>query len=173
MLNPVNRSRELDGALRYALEPYVVAGDVYADATHAGRGGWSWYTGSAGWMYRTGLERILGIRRHGDSLEIDPCIPAGWPEFTLDLRLGAARYEIGVRNPSHVCRGVAGIEVDGSAVRGTSIPFVDDGRPHRVIVTLGAGADGGAPDPPPSRAASRASLRDASRAGMEARDTRL
>ena len=80
MLNPVNHTRTAEEAARYRLEPYVVAGDVYTRAPHAGRGGWSWYTGSAGWMYRAGLESILGLRRRGSTFVIDPCIPSSWPQ---------------------------------------------------------------------------------------------
>ena len=82
MLNPANHTRTPADVERYKGEPYVTAGDVYAHPAHSGRGGWTWYTGSAGWMYRAGLECILGLKRHGDTFEVDPCIPAAWPEFS-------------------------------------------------------------------------------------------
>ena len=94
-----------------------MAGDVYAHPAHVGRGGWTWYTGSAGWMYRAGLESILGLRRHGSSFAIDPCIPASWPRLLDRLALGRTRYEITVSNPEHRCRGVARAALDGVAVR--------------------------------------------------------
>ena len=94
MLNPANHTRTPAGVQRYAVEPYVVAGDVYAHPAHAGRGGWTWYTGSAGWMYRAGLESILGLRRHGATFEVDPCIPSSWPEYSVAWRFGATRYDI-------------------------------------------------------------------------------
>lgn len=116
-----------------------MAADVYSIAPHAGRGGWTWYTGAAGWMYRAGVEALLGIRRRGAELSIDPCVPKAWPGFSAVLRHGAARYEIAVNNPRGVNRGVVRIEVDGVALEAgrASVPLVDDGARHSVIVTLG------------------------------------
>ena len=108
MLNPVNRTRTGPDVARYRGEPYVVAGDVCARPEHAGRAGWTWYTGSAGWMYRAGLESILGLRRHGETFEVDPCIPASWPEYAITWRFGRTRYEITVTNPERRCRASAG-----------------------------------------------------------------
>ena len=99
MLNPVNHGRTAADVARYKTEPYVMAGDVYARPPHAGRGGWSWYTGSAGWMYRAGIESILGLRRRGETFVIDPCIPSSWPEYRIAWRFLDSRYEITVSNP--------------------------------------------------------------------------
>jgi cyclic beta-1,2-glucan glucanotransferase len=140
MLNPVNHARTPEDAARYRLEPYVVAGDVYGRAPHAGRGGWSWYTGSAGWMYRAGLESILGLRRRGSSFLIDPCIPASWPQYSIDWRNGDTRYAITVSNPDRLCRGVSAAELDGVTVDPRAIPLVDDGGSHMVRVVLGHGS---------------------------------
>ena len=107
MLNPVNHTRTAADVERYKTEPYVIAGDVYAHPAHAGRGGWTWYTGAAGWMYRAGLESILGLRRRGSTFEIDPCIPSSWPEYAIVWRFGRTRYEIAVSNPERRCRGIA------------------------------------------------------------------
>ncbi|HET7249778.1 MAG TPA: glucoamylase family protein, partial [Gemmatimonadales bacterium] len=107
LLNPINHTRSAGDVERYKTEPYVMAGDVYAHAPLAGRGGWTWYTGSAGWMYRAGLESILGLKRHGASFELDPCIPAAWPEYSITWRYGSTGYEIFVANPDHRCRGIA------------------------------------------------------------------
>ncbi len=137
MLNPVNHTRSARDVERYRLEPYVVAGDVSALPGQAGRGGWSWYTGAAGWMYRAGLESILGLRRRGSSFEIDPCIPSSWPQYRIVWRLGRTRYEITVRNPQGRCRGVSEAELDGRAVDARAIPLVDDGVVHQVLVSLG------------------------------------
>jgi cyclic beta-1,2-glucan synthetase len=137
MLNPVNHARTRADAERYKVEPYVVAADVSAHVEHLGRGGWTWYTGSAGWMYRTGLEEILGLKARGDHCEIDPCIPAAWPGFSLLWRLGRSRYEFEVLNPERRCRGVAHAERDGERVDPRRIPLVDDGDTHRVRVVLG------------------------------------
>ena len=137
MLNPVNHTRTPEEAARYRLEPYVVAGDVYTRAPHAGRGGWSWYTGSAGWMYRAGLESILGLRRRGSTFVIDPCIPSSWPQYSIEWRYQASRYEIIVSNPDRVCRGVASAQLNGIAVDPRAIPLVDDGGSHVIRVVLG------------------------------------
>jgi cyclic beta-1,2-glucan synthetase len=137
LLNPINHTRSAADVERYKTEPYVMAGDVYAHPAHAGRGGWSWYTGSAGWMYRAGLESILGLKRHGTSFELDPCIPAAWPEYSISWRHGRTGYEITVANPDHRCRGVALAELDGEVVDPAAIPLVDDGATHRVRVVLG------------------------------------
>jgi cyclic beta-1,2-glucan synthetase len=137
MLNPVNHTRSGPDVARYRGEPYVVAGDVSAHPEHAGRAGWTWYTGSAGWMYRAGLESILGLRRRGETFEMDPCIPAAWPEYAISWRFGRTRYEISVANPERRCRGIASAELDGVAVDPGAIPLVDDGRTHDVRLVLG------------------------------------
>jgi len=141
MINPVNHARTNEGVERYKAEPYVVAGDVYAHPQHAGRGGWSWYTGSAGWLYRVGLESILGLQRRGKSASVDPCIPAAWPGFELRWRVGSSVYEIAVENPQGKCRGVGRVELDGKRVDARAVPLADDGATHRLRVVLG---DGGA-----------------------------
>jgi cyclic beta-1,2-glucan synthetase len=139
ILNPINHARSRSEAHRYRVEPYVVAADVYAAQGHVGRGGWTWYTGSAGWMQRAGVESILGLRRRGDRLEIDPCIPRSWPGFEAHLRLGSARYEITVTNPNHVSRGIASAVFDGKPLEGRPLtaPFRSDGDVHHLDVVLG------------------------------------
>ena len=139
LLNPISRSGTPAGADRYKVEPYVISADVYAAEAHVGRGGWTWYTGAAGWMYRAGLEWILGIRRQGAMLILDPCIPRTWPGFEIAFRHGAARYEISVENPKGLSRGVSAADLDGKALSGTpvQIPLVDDGMVHRVRAVLG------------------------------------
>jgi cyclic beta-1,2-glucan synthetase len=146
MLNPVNHARTRADVERYKTEPYVVAADVYSHAAHTGRGGWTWYTGSASWMYRAGVESILGLRRHGDTLEIDPCIPTGWPHYSLTWRFGKSVYHVVVENPEGRCRGIAQAQLDGARVDASRIPLVDDGREYHVTVILGAvsGADSSA-----------------------------
>ncbi|HET7295284.1 MAG TPA: carbohydrate-binding protein, partial [Vicinamibacteria bacterium] len=138
MLNPINHTRSAAAVERYKAEPYAVAGDVYAHPAHAGRAGWTWYTGSAGWMYRAGLESILGLRRHGSSFEVEPCIPSSWPGYSIAWRFGQARYEITVENPERRCRGVAEAELDGAPVDPRAIPLVDDGGSHQVRLVLGS-----------------------------------
>ncbi len=137
LLNPVNHTRTPAAIERYKVEPYVVAGDVYTNPSHAGRGGWTWYTGSAAWMYRAGLEAILGVRRRGDTFALEPCIPATWPRFSVILRLGATRYEITVENPERKSRGVVHVELDGLQIDSAAIPFTDDGGSHLVRAVIG------------------------------------
>jgi cyclic beta-1,2-glucan synthetase len=137
MLNPANHTRTAADVERYKGEPYVVAGDVYAHPAHAGRGGWTWYTGSAGWMYRAGLESILGLRRKGATFEIDPCIPTSWPEYSIVWRFGRTRYDIRVSNPERRCRGIGEAELDGAPVDPLAIPLVDDGQTHWLRLVLG------------------------------------
>ena len=137
MLNPANHTRTPADVERYKGEPYVTAGDVYAHPAHSGRGGWTWYTGSAGWMYRAGLESILGLKRHGATFELDPCIPAAWPEYSLTWRFGSTRYEVTVSNPQHHCRGIASATHDGVACDAAAIPLVDDGAIHMIKVVIG------------------------------------
>jgi cyclic beta-1,2-glucan synthetase len=140
MLNPIRHTSTAEGIARYRVEPYALAGDVYAEAPHVGRGGWTWYTGAAGWFYRVVLETMLGILRHGDSLTISPCVPRSWSKFELSYRHGSATYHIRVENPDGVENGVAGVVLDGRAMTSNSIPFTDDGKSHEVIVKMGAGS---------------------------------
>ena len=138
MLNPINRSNSRASIQRYKVEPYVVAGDVYGEVPHVGRGGWTWYTGSAGWLYRAGLEWILGFRVRGMSLSIDPCIPRNWPRYSVKFRYHSSVYSIQVENPSSVTRGVALTEMDGKILPGSAnISLVDDGANHIIRIVLG------------------------------------
>ena len=140
MLNPINHADSPNGVHRYKVEPYVACADVYSMPPHVGRGGWTWYTGSAGWMYRVALEWLLGFRVQGSNLALDPCIPRGWPSFELVFRYRSARYEITVENPLGVCRGILATKLDGEMLTGNKrllIPLVDDGATHRVQVVLG------------------------------------
>ena len=139
MLNPINHSSTSDAAQRYKVEPYVACADLYSTSPHVGRGGWTWYTGSAGWMYRAGLEWILGFRLQGAALFLDPCIPRTWPGFGITFRYRSARYDIQVENPRGVCRGIVHAELDGEALSGNQarIALVDDGASHRVRIILG------------------------------------
>jgi cyclic beta-1,2-glucan synthetase len=139
ILNPINRASTRAGVHRYKVEPYVMAADVYAEDPHVGRGGWTWYTGSAAWMYRAGIEWLLGFRLRGAVLHLDPCIPRAWRGFEITFRYHASRYTISVENPRGVTRGIAAMEVDGIPLpRGSaSLPLTDDGGSRRVRVLLG------------------------------------
>jgi cyclic beta-1,2-glucan synthetase len=138
LLSPIRHAVRMGDAGRYKVEPYVVAADIYSEAPHAGRGGWTWYTGAAGWLYRAGIESILGFRKRGAELRIDPCIPRAWKGYQIVYRHGSARYRITVENPRSVCRGVVDLRLDASVLPPeASIPLVDDGRTHEVRVILG------------------------------------
>src|SRR5204862_6805662 len=102
MINPLPHSVTAEDVSRYKVEPYVVAPDVDTATGHLGRGGWTWYTGSASWMYRVGLEAILGFRKSGRELTIRPCTPAAWPRYTISFRYGRREYDIVVHDPGAV-----------------------------------------------------------------------
>jgi cyclic beta-1,2-glucan synthetase len=138
MLNPIRRTASRTGVYTYKVEPYVLAADIYSESPHARRGGWTWYTGAAGWFYRAGIETILGLQLRGDSLLFDPCIPRDWQSYSLSYQHGTSRYEISIENPDGVNRGVVGIELDGQPqLSGNSLRLQDDGQVHQVRVSLG------------------------------------
>jgi cyclic beta-1,2-glucan synthetase len=138
LLSPIHHASRRADVHRYKVEPYAVPADVYSEPPHVGRGGWTWYTGAAGWLYRAGLEWILGFRKRGSALCIDPCIPRGWKGFEVTYRHGDTVYQITVANPKGVCRGVSRVSLDGTALPGDGlVPLSDDGREHRVEVVLG------------------------------------
>jgi cyclic beta-1,2-glucan synthetase len=139
LLNPINHTRTRSGVHRYKVEPYVVAADIYASASHIGRGGWTWYTGSAGWMQRAGVESILGLKIRAGFLHLDPCIPKSWETFEMKVQRQSTRYDITVDNPAGVNRGVCFAEMDGIAIaeRPLRLRIIDDGAVHCVRVRLG------------------------------------
>lgn len=138
LLNPINHARTRADVHRYKVEPYVVAADVYAVAPHVGRGGWTWYTGSAGWMQRVGVESILGLRVQGAFLFLDPCIPKAWPGFAMTFRYGSVCYEIEVENPDGHGQGIKTAELDGVVIdeRPLRVRLSDDGTTHRLRLKL-------------------------------------
>jgi len=142
MINPVNHARTAEGSATYKVEPYVVAADVHARAPHAGRGGWTWYTGSAGWMYRLIVESLLGLRLDVDRLHFAPCMPAAWTEFTLQYRYRETMYHIVVRQRAVGTgpMGTAGVTVDGVAQQDAFVRLVDDHADHHVEVRVEAAA---------------------------------
>jgi cellobiose phosphorylase len=132
MINPVNHGRTSEEIATYKVEPYVVAADVYAVSPHVGRGGWTWYTGSAGWMYRLILESLLGLKREGDKLRIAPCLPGDWEACKVHYRYRETVYHITVLQPGD--GGVASMTVDGVEQPDTAISLVDDHQEHSVEV---------------------------------------
>ena len=114
-----------------------MAADVYAHPMHLGRGGWTWYTGSAGWMYRAAIEALLGLRRHGTTFSVAPTIPAMWPKFSIQWKMGRTSYHISVVNPDHRCSDVRSAELDGRPIDPNAIPLLDDGESHQVLIEMG------------------------------------
>jgi cellobiose phosphorylase len=137
LINPLNHGRSAGQVEVYKVEPYVVAADVYSVAPHTGRGGWSWYTGSAGWMYRLVVESLLGLTLQVDDdgarLLIRPCLPAEWTGYRVDYRFGETTYGIDIASAGDAAPSVT---VDGDQHRGGGIALVDDGRAHEVRVVL-------------------------------------
>lgn len=141
LINPLTPSEDQQArAETYKVEPYVICADVYSSPQHIGRGGWTWYTGSAAWMYRAGLEYILGFKKLGDFLEFDPSIPAAWKEYSIDYRFSDnVTYKIVVQNPHGVNRGVESVTLDQHTVSSNRVPLQQSDTPivHDVLVTMG------------------------------------
>jgi cyclic beta-1,2-glucan synthetase len=138
MINPFTHAVTQDDIERYKVEPYVVAADVYTAQGHLGRGGWTWYTGSASWLYRVGLETILGFAKRGDTLTFEPCIPTSWREFALEYRHGRSVYAITVKSDGSGSGDPVRVVVDGVEQPDRTIVLNDDGERHEVLVELGA-----------------------------------
>ena len=137
LINPIYHATTARAVQHYKVEPYVVAADVYGAAPHTGRGGWTWYTGSAGWLYRVAVESILGFQLRGDTLHFAPCIPPRWPKFEMRYRHRSSTYRILVDNSAGTGRGVRSIELDGRRLPNDSLPLRDDAKAHDVVVNLG------------------------------------
>ena len=140
MLNPLTHADTPAGIARYKVEPYVVPADVYTAPGALGRGGWTWYTGSASLMYRVGLEAILGFTKRGATLRIDPCVPAEWPELSIEYRYGSSLYVIVVHEPGAARENGMEVTLDGNALGTDVMPLMDDGQRHEVVVRPRVGA---------------------------------
>jgi cyclic beta-1,2-glucan synthetase len=134
MLGDADKAVEL-----YSILNTINHARTHAEPPHVGRGGWTWYTGSAAWLYRAGLEWLLGCRVRGESLLLDPCVPRGWPGFEISFRYRSAHYEITVKNTAGVNRGITSLQLDGLALgpQPALVPLVDDGASHRVRAVIG------------------------------------
>jgi cyclic beta-1,2-glucan synthetase len=151
LINPIEHARDPETVWRYGVEPYVIAADVYRLPGRVGQGGWSWYTGSAAWMYRAWVEEVLGLKIRGDHMQIDPVIPGWWEGFGLRYRHGESIYDIQVENPEGYERGVSWLEMDGQHLPDGVIQLELGLVKHRVLVRMGKPAD----SPPRSGAAGR------------------
>jgi cyclic beta-1,2-glucan synthetase len=138
LINPIHHGDTSEKVARYMAEPYVIAADVYSAPAHLGHAGWTWYTGSASWMLRVAVEKILGLQREGNKLSIKPCIPKTWGEYEIKYRFGKSVYHIRVENPKGVSGGVAELSLDGNSVAEMTISLSDDKKEHQVLVRLGA-----------------------------------
>ena len=136
LINPVYHATTPDEVQHYKVEPYVACADVYGAAPHTGRGGWTWYTGSASWLYRVAIETILGFQLRGDTLRLEPCIPSSWPGFEVKYRHGSATYRILVDNSVGNGRRVRSVELDGQLLPNGIVPLIDDSKTHEVRVNL-------------------------------------
>jgi cyclic beta-1,2-glucan synthetase len=137
MINPINHGDSPKEIETYKVEPYVVAADVYAVAPHIGRGGWTWYTGSAGWMYRLITESLLGIRLEVNKLRLDPRLPEEWKSFKIHFRYRETFHHITINKPAGVSGKVLRVAIDGVERPDRTIPLVDDRRDHHVVVEMG------------------------------------
>ncbi|PPK72077.1 cyclic beta-1,2-glucan synthetase [Methylobacter tundripaludum] len=138
MLNPINRTANRAGVYAYKVEPYVIAADIYAVPPHVRRGGWTWYTGAAGWFYRAGIEWLLGLNIRAGKMHFNPCIPRDWRSYSLSYQHEETHYDITVNNPDGVSKGIVLIELDGVAQTASDgIPLLHDGQNHQVLVVMG------------------------------------
>ena len=137
LINPIYHATTPDEVQHYKVEPYVVCADVYGAPPHTGRGGWTWYTGSASWLYRVAIETILGFQLQGETLSFQPCVPRNWPEFKLEYRHRSSTYRILVDNSAGTGRGVRSVELDGQRLPNKIVTLTDDSITHHVRVELG------------------------------------
>jgi cyclic beta-1,2-glucan synthetase len=140
-ISPISHAATREDAVRYAVEPYVIAADIYSAPPHTGRGGWTWYTGAAAWAWRLGVEAILGIKRAGDELEIDPRIPKQWAECRMVVRFPSGALEILIENPDGTGSGVREILVDDQRLSERTVRIPVDGNEHQVVVRLGESSE--------------------------------
>lgn len=137
LINPINHTRSPRDCLTYKVEPYVLSADVYSVPPHAGRGGWTWYTGAAGWYYKAGLEFILGFNKKGSTVKMDPCIPRNWKGYSISYRYRDTPYEIKVHNPDGLSKGVLKIIADDIQTEGSTFTLINDGTLHKISVWMG------------------------------------
>lgn len=131
MINPINRTKTMERVNKYRVEPYVIAADIYSSSSFPGRGGWTWYTGSAGWFYRVGIDEILGIKKRGKELRIDPRIPISWDGYRAVYHYQDTSYNIEVLKGEK-----ASINLDGKEISSSHFTLMNDKKEHSVVVTI-------------------------------------
>lgn len=137
MINPIEHSRVKDAVNKYKVEPYVIPADIYGSGNLAGRGGWTWYTGSSSWFYKAGLEYILGLKIRGSKLTIEPCIPKEWEEFKIKYEYKTSIYDITVKNPNRKEKSeVKDLFINDEKIEEKSIRLIDDGKIYKVLAIL-------------------------------------
>ena len=132
MINPIEHSRTKEEGLKYKVEPYVISADVYGAYNLAGRGGWTWYTGSSSWMYEAGIKYILGLNIEENTLKLNPCIPSNWPEYSIRYKFGESIYNIKISNPNHKNTGISSMKLNGEDVETKEIKLVKTGGIYNV-----------------------------------------
>ena len=142
LINPIYHADTPEKVDRYRVEPYVVAADVYSVAPYIGRGGWTWYSGSASWMYRLGIEMILGLQREGDCLYINPRVPGDWPEYQINYRFGKSLYHIVVKNKEIGKTEKKQMTMDGTVLSDGFIPLSDDSKAHEIVILFSSAEKG-------------------------------
>lgn len=136
MINPIEHARTKGAANKYKVEPYVISADVYGTSNLAGRGGWTWYTGSSSWFYKAGIEYILGFKIKNNTLQINPCIPKEWKEFSMRYKYGRSIYNIKVKNPNGKNCGVSKMIINGEEIEEKEVKLIDDGKVNEIDVEI-------------------------------------
>ena len=136
MITPIEHARSKEAANKYKVEPYVVAADIYGASNLAGRGGWTWYTGSSSWFYQAGIEYILGFQIENNVLRINPCIPKDWKEFSMRYKFGRSIYHIKVHNLNGKNTGVTKVILNGEVIENKEIRLVDDGKVNEIVIEM-------------------------------------
>lgn len=136
MINPIEHSRTKEEAYKYKVEPYVIPADIYGEGNLAGRGGWTWYTGSSSWYYKTGIEYILGLKIQNKTLKVEPCIPKEWEEYEIKYKYGRSLYNIKVKNPNGRSTGIHFLKLNGQNIEQKEIKLIDDGKIYEIEVEM-------------------------------------
>ncbi len=136
MINPIEHSKTKDAAKKYKVEPYVIPADIYEARGLEGRGGWTWYTGSSSWFNKIGLENILGFNIKNGVLQINPCIPSKWQEYSIRYRFKSSIYNIKVKNPNGKNTGVEKFILNGEVIENKEIKLVDNGNVNEIEVIM-------------------------------------